>query len=56
MQIIKGKELIKQMADMAKDYEFAWNNHIKIKNYCQLNIEYLSSCCDKKAIDFLFTN
>tara|TARA_Y100000816_G_C26082836_1_gene570985 strand:+ start:703 stop:1746 length:1044 start_codon:yes stop_codon:yes gene_type:complete len=42
------------MLDMAKDYEFAWNNHIKIKNYCRkLNIEYLSSCCDKKAIDFL---
>ena len=42
------------MLDMAKDYEFVWNKHIKIKKYCRkLRIEYLSSCCDKKAIDFL---
>ena len=42
------------MLDMAKDYEFDWDNHIEISNYCKkLKIDYLSSCCDKKAIDFL---
>ena len=39
---------------MAQSYFLPWDEHIKIKKYCtKVGIEYLSSCCDKKAVDFL---
>ena len=42
------------MLEMAKDYEFDWSNHYRIKKYCKkLKINYMSSCCDKNAINFL---
>ena len=41
------------MKDMAKHYDLEWNEHIKIKKYCdKIGIDYLSSCCDISAIDF----
>ena len=44
----------KNMAKMAQDYFLPWEEHIKIKKYCtKVGIEYLSSCCDKKAENFL---
>lgn len=44
----------KNMAKMAQDYFLPWEEHIKIKKYCtKVGIEYLSSCCDKKAVNFL---
>ncbi len=43
-----------KMKDMAKHYDLEWNEHIKIKKYCdKIGIDYLSSCCDISAIDFL---
>ena len=42
------------MKDMAKHYDLEWNEHIKIKKYCdKIGIDYLSSCCGISAIDFL---
>ena len=44
----------KNMAKMAQNYFLPWEEHIKIKKYCtKVGIEYLSSCCDKKAVNFL---
>ena len=44
----------KKMAKMAQNYFLPWEEHIKIKKYCtKVDIEYLSSCCDKKSVDFL---
>ena len=42
------------MFKMAKTYELPWESHYKIKKYCdKINIKYLSSCFDLKAVDFL---
>ena len=42
------------MIEMAKHYDLAWDAHVNIMNHCKkINIDYLSSCCDIKAIDFL---
>ena len=50
---VKGSKK-KNMTEMAKDYEFSWNNHLKIKKLCdKIKIEYLASCCDINAINFL---
>ncbi len=50
---IKGSKK-ENMIEMAKDYEFSWKNHIQIKKLCdKLKIEYLASCCDIDAINFL---
>mgnify|MGYP006084783559 FL=1 len=43
----------KKMLDMAKNYDFEWKNHIKLKKFCnKINIEYLASVFDKKSVDF----
>ncbi len=42
------------MIAMAKHYDLEWNAHYKIRDYCRkVGIDYLSSCCDIDAIDFL---
>jgi len=42
------------MLKMAKTYDLSWDSHYKIKKYCdKINIKYLSSCFDLKAVDFL---
>ena len=42
------------MIEMAKKYDLPWKAHIEIVNYCKnIQIDYLSSCCDIRAVDFL---
>ena len=42
------------MIEMAKHYDLEWDSHYKIRDYCRkVGIDYLSSCCDVDAIDFL---
>ena len=44
----------KAFKEMAKDYELDWLEHLKIKKHCdEIGIDYLSSCFDNNAIDFL---
>ncbi len=46
-----------KMTEMAKHYDLDWEQHVKIKAYCdELDIDYLSSCCDTNAVDFLIEN
>ncbi len=42
------------MIEMAKHYDLPWDAHIEIKKYCnEIGIDYLSSCFDNDAVDFL---
>jgi len=42
------------MVEMAKSYDLPWEAHKEIAQHCEeLGIMYMSSCFDRKAVDFL---
>lgn len=42
------------MVEMAKSYDLPWEAHREIAQHCEdLGIVYMSSCFDRKAVDFL---
>ena len=42
------------MLEMAKNYDLPWEAHRTIFSHCQsIGIEYMASCFDSKAVDFL---
>lgn len=44
----------KSMLDLASSYELPWPSHRKILAHCRKRgIKYMSSCFDRKAVDFL---
>jgi N,N'-diacetyllegionaminate synthase len=53
----KEKFSSKKMLAIAKNYDFSWENHKKIKNFCnKIKIIYISSCFDNLAVDYLIKN
>ena len=44
------------MLEMARSYDLPWEEHQKIKEHCeQVGITYMSSCFDRKAVDFFLS-
>ena len=47
----------KSMIDMAKSYDFPWEEHKILVAHCnEVGIKYMSSCFSKKAVDFFIND